>query len=149
MKNKLKVVIDTNIFMYGWFSENKTFCTDIMELVEAQKLHLLFAQDTIGELMYISKNFARFHIDEEDERILLLQNIAELFHHSTSVNTVGTKSVELHDDNDNMFLKCAVKGQADYLISDDFKSGLHDDSILTDSGIKVVSSEEFIKIFKE
>lgn len=143
MGSRLKVVIDTNIFINSWFF-NDQHSNKIIDLIDNRKLQLLFAQDTIGELIYIVKNFARHHIDDANDRILMLHNVAELFYYSTSVNTSNVEFIGSNDPYDDMFLKCAIKGEADYFISDDFKHGMHNNE-----DIKVVSSEEFINIYEE
>jgi len=53
---------------------------------------------------------------------------------------------EINDDTDEMFLKCAIKGEAEYLISNDLASGMHYVDI---NGIKILNSEDFIKIYDE
>jgi len=45
-----------------------------------------------------------------------------------------------------MFLKCAMKGKANYLISDDFKSGMHNIDSL---GFKVLSAKDFCEMVKD
>lgn len=147
MINKLKVVIDTNIFMYGWFGDNES-CDKILDLVDNRKLQLLFAQDTIGELVYITKNFAKYNLKDDADRLNALQAIMILFHHGTSVNTMKTDCEKSKDEYDDMFLKCAIKGEADYLISDDLESGMHSNKKIEEFGIKVVTSDEFIKLYE-
>lgn len=142
MKNRIKVVIDTNIFIQGWFSNN-VYCEQILQLIDDRKLQLLFAQDTIGELVYITKNFARHNFKKIEDRIIALQTIMILFYYGTSVNTVDVDCEKSNDKYDDMFLKCAIKGEADYLITDDFKHGMHDKELI----IKVVGSEEFINTY--
>lgn len=41
-------------------------------------------------------------------------------------------------------LKCAIEGNADYLVSDDFKSGMH---VVDNINFMVVSSDKFIELF--
>ncbi|WP_241735429.1 PIN domain-containing protein, partial [Anoxybacillus flavithermus] len=84
----LNSYLDTNIFIAAWFEES-TECEKILELVKNRKIRLLFAQDTIGELIYLVKNFARYNIDDVSERILLLKWIVELFYYSLSITTVA------------------------------------------------------------
>ncbi len=145
MKSKLKVVLDTNIFIKGWFSsEDNDTCYKIMNLIDNRRIQLLFAQDTIGELVYLVKNFVRYNIDDVNDRVAILKGIMELFYYSTSVNTMVTSSPSIFDKYDDMFLKCAIEGNADYLVSDDFKSGMH---IVDNINFKVVSSEDFIELF--
>jgi predicted nucleic acid-binding protein len=105
-----------------------------------------FAQDTIGELIYLTKNFARHNIDDVFERILLLKGIAELFYHSLSINTMKTEIENSNDEYDDMFLKCAIEGKADYLITDDIKHGLHEREY---NHLKIYTSEDFIKQYEE
>lgn len=147
MANKLKVVIDTNVFIYGWFGDNE-FCDKILDLIDNRKLQLLFAQDTIGELIYVTKNFVRHNLKNVSDRLNALQAITVLFYYGTSVNTMKTDYQKSSDSYDDMFLKCAIQGEADYLISDDIESGMHSNDIKK-LGVKVVTSEEFIKIYEE
>lgn len=144
--NKLKVVIDTNIFIKGWFFDSNPYCNKIMDLIDQRILQLLFAQDTIGELIYISKNFARYNIDNVQQRIMFLHQIGTLFYYSTSVNTIDTQVKPSDDPYDDMFLKCAIEGEADCIISDDFKHGLHKRQ---DLKFKVLNSEDFVKYYFE
>jgi len=147
LKNKPKVVVDTNIFIDGLFSfEDNEYCVKIMNMIDNNQLRLLFAQDTIGELIYVVKNFARHNIDNVKERIILLQNIVQSFYYSTSVNTSHTKSPEINDKYDSMFLKCAIEGKTDYLISDDLSSGMHE---FEELGFKVMNAKDFCNMIEK
>jgi len=145
MRDKKKVVIDTNIFVKGWYSENK-YCNIIMDMIDNRKLQLFFSQDTIGELVYIIKGFARRYYKNKSDSINDLKDIMELFYYGTTVNTSHTKSPEINDKYDDIFLKCAIEGDANYLISDDFKSGMHD---INKFGFKVLNSKDFCKMMEE
>ena len=140
--NKYRVVIDTNIFIYGWFGDHPA-CDKILDLVDNREIQLLFSQETIGELVYITKNFAQHNLQSSSDQIAALQLIMILFHHGLSVNTLYVDSPSLHDPQDEKFLKCALKGKADFLITDDFKHGMKDIG-----SIKIVSSDEFIRIYE-
>lgn len=74
----------------------------------------------------------------------MLQGVMELFYYCTSVNTMNTSSPNIFDKYDDMFLKCAIEGNADYLVSDDFKSGMH---VVNNINFTVVSSDKFIELF--
>jgi predicted nucleic acid-binding protein len=111
-------------------------------------LQLLFAQDTIGELIYVTKNFVRHNLKNISDRLNALQLITVLFYYGTSVNTMKTDYQKSNDQYDDMFLKCAIQGEADYLITDDIESGMHTNDIKK-LGVKVVTSEEFIKIYEK
>lgn len=143
VRNRAKVVVDTNIFIYGWFEDNPS-CDKILDMIDNRDIQLFFSQDTIGELVYITKNFARYNLRKTEEKIAALQAIMILFYYGTSVNTLDTECPKLNDPQDEKFLKCAIKGEADYLITDDFKHGMQDFGTT-----KIVSSEEFVNLFNQ
>jgi predicted nucleic acid-binding protein len=115
-----------------------------MELIDSRKLVLLFSQDTIGELMYMIKQYSIIKINKDIIRVQLMHELADLFFYGISVNTSETTCPNINDSNDEMFLKCATEGKAEFLISDDFKSGMH---LIKDAKVKVVSTENFIKAY--
>ena len=143
---KFKTVVDTNIFISGLSSAENDSCTKILNLIEKERINVLFAQDTFGELIYVAKHFVRKFLNSKKEKMEVLNNLVELFYKSLSINTVGYESPKCLDKYDDMFIKCALAGNADYLITDDFKSGMH--SIEFDT-LKVVSSGEFIDIWND
>ena len=145
MINKIKVVIDTNIFINGWYTEDN-YCNKIMEMINNRQLQLFFSQDTIGELVYIAKGFARRYYENKSDAINDLKDIMVLFYYGTTVNTRNTKSPEINDKYDDIFLKCAIEGDVDYLISDDLNSGMHD---INKFGFKVLNSKDFCDIMEE
>ncbi|MGG7149693.1 putative toxin-antitoxin system toxin component, PIN family [Clostridium neonatale] len=142
---KLKLVIDTNIFIRGIFLQKTYFhCVTLLELLENENIELVFSQDTIGELLYVIKNFAKHTSYSYDEQLETLYNVSKIFYDSNSVNTVETVAPKCSDMFDDMFLKCYIQGNADYIITDDFKSEM--DKI---SNIKVLESKKFIiKVLK-
>ncbi|KNZ70421.1 PilT protein domain-containing protein [Thermincola ferriacetica] len=145
MRNKPRVVIDTNIFVKSWFDGDEV-CNEILSLVDNNKIKLLFSQETIGELFYIVKKFSVKNMSSKRPRLRLLFLLSEVFYEADSVNTIDTECPKLNDKYDEMFLKCALEGNADYLITDDFKSGLHS---VEGFRVKIVSSEDFMKIYKK
>ncbi|MFZ5945822.1 MAG: putative toxin-antitoxin system toxin component, PIN family [Bacillota bacterium] len=140
---KPKVVIDTNIFINSWF-DNEPYCDQITALVDDNKLRLMFSQDMIGELFYIAKKYAIKHMSSEKPRLALLYNISDIIYKSESVNTINTICATLEDVYDEMFLKCAIEGKADFLISNDFKSGLHNTKNLKTT---IINSSDFINLY--
>ena len=148
--NKLKIVVDTNIFINGMiFSDKNKDCDDLIlkiyDMIEINKIaELVFSQDTIGELIYVMKNMVKHNIDSTEKQLEFLHAILDLIYISYTVNTSNTKlKVECLDPTDNMFLKCAVQSKANYIISNDIKSGLHK---IKDK-FKVVTADEFVKLF--
>jgi len=152
MKNKRiirpRVVVDTNIFLNSWI-DGLGSCNYILELISINRLRLLFSQDTIGEFMYVAKNYCISNMSSDKSRIPFMQNLAEMFYLATSVDTSETLCPKINDIYDEMFLKCAIEGKANYLISNDFRSGMHVLGINDKNDIKIVSSQEFIKMYEE
>ncbi|GIN23121.1 putative toxin-antitoxin system toxin component, PIN family [Siminovitchia fordii] len=144
-KSNIIAVLDTNIFISAWFHESDN-CDKILSLVRDRKIRMLFAQDTIGELIYCVKNFARHNIDDVSSRITLMKSVMELFYYSKSVNTTDTKAMKTNDVYDDMFVKCAIEGKADYLITDDLKSGMHE---INHDNLTVITSEEFVHTYEK
>ena len=148
--NKTKIIIDTNIFVNGIvFSDKHLDCTKLLqyvgEAIDIGKVELVFSQDTIGELIYVMKNMVKHNIDSTEQRLEFLHSILDLIYISYSVNTRRTiLKVVCLDPTDNMFLKCAIQSKANYIVSNDIKSGLHK---IKDK-FKVVTADEFMKLFK-
>lgn len=149
--NKLKIIVDTNIFINGLIFPNKhKDCDEIIikiyEMIDILKTaELVFSQETIGELIYVMNIMVRHNIESNEIQKEFLHSIVDLIHNSYVVNTANTKlKVVCLDPTDNMFLKCAVQAKAHYIISNDIKSGLHK----IKGKFKVVTANEFIELFK-
>lgn len=146
MKNRPKVVFDTNIFINGiFFPQEHVFCSKIIDLINLRKFQLLFAQDTIGELVYNTKRYSRHIFGNAQDTIIELKWLMELFYYATTVNSSSTAVTILNDPGDEMFLKCAIIGNADFLVSDDLKSGLHNNN--GKNKLQIKNSEDFEKLF--
>jgi len=143
MNRKLNLVVDTNIFINALSDEYNTSCIKILNLIENNKVNIIFAQDTFGELIYMLKHWSRKNIANKKDRLVLLHNFVDLFYNSLSVNTKRINCPKINDKFDEMFIKCAIKGNVDYLISDDLRSGMHG---LNDFGFKVITSDGFVKL---
>jgi len=145
MRKKIKVVIDTGVFIDSWFSNKYFYCDTVMDLVNNNEIQLLFSQETTGELFYVIKNIVSHIFDDKKERQEYLYNLSDIFLDAISVNTLETECPELNDKFDEMFLKTAIKGEADFIISNDFRSGIHNTEI---SGIKIASAKDFVSLYE-
>lgn len=142
------VVIDTNIFINGvFFPKKHEYCNLILDYIEEEKITPVFSQETIGELMYVFKNFAIHSNLPEKVQKQYVHSISELFYDSKSVNTQYTKCPEINDQNDKMFLKIAYQQQVDYIITHDKKSGLFN-QFNHKRKYKTIIPSEFINIIK-
>lgn len=147
MRKNLKVVLDTNIFLYSLSDNYESSCVKITNLIATKKLDVLFAQDTFGELIYMVKHWSRKNLNNKSDRLELLRNFVDLFYNSLSLNTSSVSCPKIVDPSDEMFVKIALKGNVDYLISDDEESKMHINDEIKKLGIRVVKADEFIKIF--
>lgn len=141
--NKVKIIIDTNVFVNN-FIFPKTNVLKVFEILSNlfldSKIELVFSQETCGELFYVIKDKVNHYVKKKNRGKIII-NIALLFLNSCTVNTSRTIAPKCKDPNDNMFLKCAVKSKAKYLISDDLKSKMGEISL---PDTIVLTAEEFI-----
>jgi predicted nucleic acid-binding protein len=141
---KLKLVIDTNIFIKKFFFESKYYhCKTLLDIItNNENIDLVFTQDTIGELFYVSKlminNINNMNYEDGLE---LINKISKIFYDSIIVNTLNTIAPKCNDEFDDMFLKCYVESNADYILTDDFKSGMN-----KIKNINVLESIKFIQM---
>ena len=91
----------------------------------------------IGELFYVIKNAVIFLIDDKNEKLQYLYDLSDIFLDAMSVNTLETECPKLNDESDEMFLKTAIKGEADFIISNDYRSGIHAIQI---DGLRILSA---------
>lgn len=145
MKKKIRVVVDTNIFINSWFSNKYLYCDAVIDLISRNEVQLLFSQETIGELFYVIKNIVLHLFDDKKERLEYLYNLSFIFLDSISVNTLEIECPKLNDQFDEMFLKTAIKGEADFIVSNDYRSGIHNIQI---EGLRILSAEDFVSVYE-
>lgn len=146
MTKRYKVVLDTNVFIHGWFYGDED-CQTILKLVKKRKIYIGFSQDSIGELMYVSKNFARNFIRKEENRLSFMSDISKLFYYGSSANISQIPDIDtIKDKTDLMFVKCAFVYEADFLVSNDYRSGMFD---IDGQSFHVVNTSDFLKVYKE
>lgn len=145
MRKKIRIVVDTNIFINSWFSSKHLYCDAVIDLISKNEAQLLFSQDTIGELFYVIKNIVLHLFDDNKDRLEYLYYLSCIFLDSISVNTLEIECPKLYDPFDEMFLKTAIKGEADFIISNDFRSGIHSIQI---EGLRILSAEDFISVYE-
>ena len=138
---KLKLIIDTNIFIKGIFFKQKYFhCNTLLNILKNENISIVFSQDTIGELFYMVKTFIQINKVNYDDGLIIMNKVSEIFYNSIIVNTRNTIAPKCEDMFDDMFLKGYVESYADYIITDDFKSGMN-----KVDNIKVLESKDFMQ----
>ena len=143
--NKPYVILDTNIFATYWFEEDENCNYIFDEILYKRKIQLLFSQETIGELMYSIKNLLnKYKVSSRDSEDML-KEIAYFFYYAKSVNTKYVTVNFCNDPDDNIFLECAIVGNADFLISNDIDSGIHK---YRHNGLRILTPKEFVDVWK-
>lgn len=139
---KLKLIIDTNIFINGLFFQKTYYhCKNLIDIVtNNNNIELIFSQDTIGELFYMTKTMINVNNISYNDGLKTMNDITKIFYNSAIVNTRDTIAPKCNDEFDDMFLKCYVASRADYILTDDFKSKMN-----KVNDIKVLDSKNFIQ----
>ena len=129
---KKKIVIDTNILIsaFGWGSNSR----DLIDAVMDKEYEFIISIDILEELKRVL-DYPKFKFSEEQKRKFL----EIIFKISTVIDTKLKLNV-CDDENDNIFLECAIEKKADYIISGD------DDLLRMKKfrDIKIISVKEFL-----
>lgn len=134
MKNKPRVVFDTNIYLSGLiFGGNPGQC---IELMRYKDVDLFVSRAIILEI--VSNLRGKFGRSEEEITIF----IEWLSRFATIVFPQKRVKIVKHDP-DNRILECALKCDADYVVSGDKKHLL---SLKKFRGIPILSPKEFLEI---
>ncbi len=139
----IRAVLDTNVFISALFNPKRP-PAQLLELTLQGKIKLIISPQIIGEiervLTYpkVKKLLKKKKTTpgEVEEGIVKALKVAVL--------TPGNLAIKAIPDDpaDDMFLACALEGQADFIVSGDH----HLLELSTFQGIKIVSPAEFLKI---
>jgi putative PIN family toxin of toxin-antitoxin system len=137
MANKVRAVLDTNVFIAGLINPLGS-PGHILKMVRKQLFQLVSSEainEEIIEVVSRPKFRDKFHLEESLFDIaFVLWEIAEL--------AIDPPHVKLSNDpDDDKFLAAAVGGKADYLVTGDIGDLLH---IHEYKGVMIVSPKEFL-----
>lgn len=134
---KIKVVIDTNIFVSAHIAPGKVIQKIIDEWVEG-KFTLVISKLILAEIIEV---FKRKEIDlEKIGKLLdLISRKAVLVEPKMKIEVVKD------DPEDNKFLECAVKGNAKYIVSGD----KHLLSLKQFKNIQIIEPKKFIELLSK
>lgn len=134
---KLKVVIDTNVYISGLNFAGKP--GEILELLIKGEIEVYITSFILGEVERILRE--RFEWSEGQ-----VQRISDRIKEKTiQVRPKVTVSVIREKDDDNRILECAREGRVQYLVSGDKKHLL---PLKEYQGIKIISPTEFLKLWE-
>lgn len=133
-KNKLKVIIDTNVFMTFLITRKANKLDD---LLENQMLKFVYCEELLTELMaVINRPKLKPFFAEKDLQKLLVQ--MKIF---GSFSIVKTKVTACRDPKEDFFLSLAKQTKSDYIIT------VNKDLLMLENfeGTKIISMNDFLK----
>ncbi len=138
MKQKTKIVIDTNVLVASLFGETSR---KIIELWLSGKVQLCISEPIVGEYMEILRRFTF----KDEEMISRIKDALERKDNVCFIQRPEEKEWIHEDPQDNKFIACALALDADYVISTDSHL-LKEPSC---DGIRVIRPHEFIHVILE
>ena len=128
-----KVVLDTNVTISALFWEGNP--RKIYDLIRQEKLVMLLSGDMEKEFIRVL-GYEKFGLTPQE----MMPFLRDLRTHARHVKTKNKISVVTADPTDNIFLECALDGDADFIISGD--RHLLDIKVYKD--IEIVRAGEFL-----
>ena len=142
MTDRLRAVLDTNVFLSAFLSRNPTSPTkEILQRWQDGEFVLLVS-DTLAEELVEKLLENRIHPDRVMEFMTLIARLAEWI----SVPDDAVRPVIPGDSDDDSILACAVVGRADYLITYDGHFQPLGDSY---AGVKITKALPFLWALRE
>lgn len=135
-KSKLKVVIDTNVFVSGLTFKGKP--REVLDFVWREDIEACISSFILKELEETLKKDFGWDRDQAKRTIEKIKARTILIQPKNKISVIKGK------DDDNRILECAIEGKVQYLISGDRKHLL---PLKEYQGIKILSPAEFLKLF--
>lgn len=136
----MKVVLDTNIIISAVILPHGT-PAKIIKAWQERKFQLLISKEIFKEIACV---LARPRLKKYNITLLRRKEILKVLY-KYSVMTDGKLKVKVSEDpNDDMFIVCAMEGNADYIVSGDadlLKIKSHDN-------IDIITADAFMKILE-
>lgn len=111
MSNKLRLVLDTNVFLVSILPHHKYWW--LFEALLQQKYILLVSNEILTE--YLEKCIQKYGSSLSEQRLDFLLELSNVELLTTYYNWNLIEA----DPDDNKFVDCAIAGQADYLVTHD------------------------------
>lgn len=137
---KHRVVLDTNVYISGIFWDGKP--RSIIHMAKQEKMSVIVSDSIIEEIEQILKRPNKPFRLNQKEITKIVENIRS---YAITINPSTRLDVIKHDPNDNHILECAVEGNAEFIISGD----LHLKELNTYQGIRIISPDEYMKVFSQ
>ena len=137
----IRVVIDTNVLVSGTFWLSDSF--QVLQLIDGAQILLVVSPPILteyDELLHREEIMDKAAYSRER-----VESVEKLLLKALLVEPKTLLQVIKADPDDDKFLEAAIAGNATYLISQDKKHLL---SLKEFRGIKIISPEEFLKVFE-
>ncbi len=131
----MRVVLDTNIFISGFFWHGPA--EKILNLWKSGKFSLIISMDIISEIVKVLKDFKIKMSDIQRKQLIDI-----IIGMSLIVELTEKVDIVKDDPDDNKFIEASISGKADYIITQD----KHLLKIKQFRNIKVLTPEEFLAI---
>ena len=128
-----KVVLDTNVTISALFWEGNP--RKIYDLVREEKLIMLLSDDMEKEFIRVL-GYEKFGLSPQE----MMPFLRDLRTHVRHVETKSKISIVIADPTDNIFLECALDGNADVIVSGD----RHLLDIRVYKGIDIMRAKDFL-----
>jgi len=135
---KIKVVIDTNVFISSFFNRNGT-PGKIIDLWKTEKIVLCISSPVLEEYIEV---LLRLGFNEKTDLKELLEPFQKQFNISASLKSVKISAVK-KDPEDDLFIECAVANNADYIVTGD----KHLLNLGHFRNVKILPPADFVKLF--
>ena len=135
---KIKVVLDTNVFISSFFNRYGA-PGKIIDLWKTEEIILCISSKILEEYIEV---LLRLGINEKNELKELLNIFQKQFNISVSLKSLKISAVK-EDPDDDMFIECAIVNNAEFIVSGD----KHLLKLRVFGNIKIVSPVDFIKLF--
>jgi uncharacterized protein len=134
-KSKLKVVIDTNVFVSGLTFKGKP--REVLDLIWRGDIEACISSFILKEVEETLKK------DFSWDRDQIKHTIEKIKARTILIQPKNKVSVIKENDDDNRILECAIEGTVQYLISGDRKHLLPLEEY---QGTKIISPSDFLKL---
>jgi putative PIN family toxin of toxin-antitoxin system len=118
----VRVVVDTNIIAGAYFRD-ETDCANVLTREYNGEFVTVFSNDTTEEMLSVVKAYSlnnKLPLSKL-EIVELFKKIVRLCRRSESIEPKTILNILKEDPTDNMFLECAVEGNAEFIVTKNLK----------------------------
>ena len=142
----IRIVLDTNVFLSGVLTPGRA-PAQLLELILSGKIKLIISPQIICEIQRVIQypgiikliKKRKLESKELEEALFRIMRVAHITSGAVNVQEIAA------DPSDDMFLACALEGQADFIVSGDH----HLIDLKNYQGIKIMAPAPFIILMSD